>query len=158
MSEQRDEATGGVVPAAGRHRLHRSPARTHAMKVLYDDQEWSVVVGAAQLAGLRPSSYVAAQALMAAQVTAAATRDDGTRRSRAVAVPAVDREFLAELIQARVAVNRYGVNVNQAAAALNSTGQAPVWLEQAVEGARRAIERVDEASGLLARRLRRSTG
>lgn len=35
------------------------------MEVLYDDEEWAVVVQAAQLAGLRPSSYVAAQALTA---------------------------------------------------------------------------------------------
>ncbi len=115
------------------------------MKVLYDDQEWAVVVQATQMAGLRPSSYVAAQALTAAQVTVAATGGEGTRRRRAGAVPAADREMLAELMQARVAINRYGVNVNQAAAALNSTGQAPVWMEQAVAGARPAVERMDEA-------------
>ena len=128
------------------------------MKVLYDDEEWAVVVQAAQMAGLRPSSYVAAQALTAAQVTVVATGGDGSRRRRAGAVPAADRELLAELMQARVAINRFEVNVNQAVAALNSTGHAPVWLEQAVAGARRAVERVDEASGLLARRLQRSRG
>mgnify|MGYP000389074695 CR=1 FL=1 len=43
--------------------------------------------------------------------------------------PHQDRELLAELIQARLALRRYAVNlnVNQIAAALNSGGQAPVW-------------------------------
>jgi hypothetical protein len=56
-------------------------------------------------------------------------------------------------MQARAAVNRYGVNVNQAVAALHSLGRAPLWLDQAVAGARRAVERVDEAAALVARRL-----
>ena len=58
-------------------------------------------------------------------------------------------------MQARTAVNRYGVDVNQAVTALHRVGQAPVWLEQAVVGARRAVERVDEAAALVARRLSR---
>jgi len=42
----------GVAPAAaGRHRLHRSPARSHAMKVLYGDDEWVLLVQAAQMLG-----------------------------------------------------------------------------------------------------------
>ncbi len=61
-------------------------------------------------------------------------------------------------MQARTAVNRYGVNVNQAVAALHVVGQAPVWLEQTVAGAHRAVERVDEAAALVARRLSRGRG
>jgi hypothetical protein len=53
---------------ASRHRPHRSPARGHAMKVLYGDDEWALVVRAAQMLGLRPSSYVASAALSAAQL------------------------------------------------------------------------------------------
>ena len=64
-----------------------------------------------------------------------------------------DRELLAELIQARLALRRYGVNVNQVAAVLNSGGHAPVWLEQAVAGSNRAVARVDEATLALIRRL-----
>lgn len=45
--------------------------------------------------------------------------------------PAADRELLPELKQARTAVNRYGVNVNQAVAALRSVGNALLWLEKA---------------------------
>ena len=42
-------------------------------------------------------------------------------------------ELQRELFAARTAVNRTGVNLNQAVAALTSTGQAPVWLEHAVD-------------------------
>jgi len=154
------EVTGqSAAPAnAGRHRLHRSPARGHAMKVLYGDDEWALIVQAAQMLGLRPSGYVASAALSAAQLAVHPPQTDGTGRRRWVAAPAADRELLLELMQSRNAVNRYGVNVNQAVAALHSVGQAPVWLEQAVVGARRAVERVDEAAALVARRLSRGRG
>lgn len=146
------------APALGRHRHHRTPARRHALKVLYGDDEWSVVVQAAEIAGLRPSSYVATAALGAAEqvVHHETPSEQGTgRRGRvASATPTVDRELLGELIQARLALRRFAVNVNQAAAVLNSLGRAPVWLEQAVAGAVRAVERIDAAAGLVARRLR----
>ncbi len=128
------------------------------MKVLYGDDEWVLVVQAAQLLGLRPSSYVASAALSAAQLAVHPPQADGTGLRRGVVAPAADRELLLELMQARTAVNRYGVNVNQAVAALHSVGQAPVWLEQAVVGARRAVDRVDKATTLVARRLSRGRG
>jgi len=62
------------------------------------------------------------------------------------------REALAELMAARAAVRRFGVNVNQAVAALNATGEAPDWLGQAVEATVRAVGRVDAAAELLMRR------
>jgi hypothetical protein len=59
----------GEEATAGRHRQDRSPARGRALKVLYGDDELAAVQQAAALAGLRPSSYVAAAALaMARQV------------------------------------------------------------------------------------------
>jgi hypothetical protein len=128
----------GVV---GRHRLHRFPARRHAVKVLYGDDELAVVRRAAASAGLRPASYVAAAALASA---ADGRAPHGARQ---------DREALAELLHVRLAVHQYGVNLNQIAAILNSGGQAPGWLEQAVAGGDRALERIDEAARLLARRL-----
>jgi hypothetical protein len=154
-----DEVDGQRADVAeGRHRPHRSPARGHAMKVLYGDDEWALVVRAAQMLGLRPSSYVASAALSAAQLAVHPPQADGTGRRGWAAAPAADRELLLELMQARTAVNRYGVNVNQAVAALHSVGHAPVWLEQAVAGARRAVERVDEAASLVARRFSRGRG
>jgi hypothetical protein len=144
----------------GRHRHHRFPARPHALKVLYGDDEHAKILCAAEIAGLRPSSYVAVAALaMAEQVhsEAHAAADGpssaGERRRHATLTPHHDRELLAELIQARLALRRYGVNVNQIAAALNSGGAAPAWLERAVAGADRAVARLDIAAQALTRRL-----
>jgi hypothetical protein len=135
LAEVGDEAPGG------RHRLHRFPGRSHAFKVLYGDDEVAVVVLAAGQAGLRPSSYIAAAALaMAAGGTVQASSSG-------------DRQFLAELLQVRTAVRQYGVNLNQIAAKLNSGGEAPVWMQQAVAGGDRALASVDAAARLLARRL-----
>lgn len=150
------ETVGGVV-ALGRHRRHMFPARSHAVKVLYGEQERATVEVAAELADLRLSSYVAAAALLMAQRVV----EDGEGREqadRAPGRPAVvsareDRELLAELIRARLAVRRYGVNVNQAAAMLNRGGDVPVWLEQAIAGGNRAVARVDDAAAAVARRL-----
>ena len=126
--------------AVGRHRLHRFPARRHAVKVLYGDDELAVVRRAAAQAGLRPASYVAAAAL------ASATGGPAPHGGRQ------DREALAELLQVRLVVHQYGVNL-KAASALSSGDQAPGWLERAVADVDRALERIDEAARLLARRL-----
>ena len=66
---------------------------------------------------------------------------------------AISRELLAELVQARLALRRYAVNVNQIAAALNSSGAAPVWLDLAVAGADRAVARLDAVAQRPVRRL-----
>jgi hypothetical protein len=70
-----------------------------------------------------------------------------------VLTPHHDRELLAELVQARLALRRYAVNVNQIAAALNTSGVAPVWLDRAVAGADRAVDRLDVVAQRLVRRL-----
>jgi hypothetical protein len=143
---------------AGRHRRHRFPAREHALKVLYGDDELATVRQAAALSGLRPSSYVAAAALaMARQVAVdgpdAAAVSESPGRASAALTPTQDRELLAELMRSRVAVRRFGTNVNQAVAALHSGQEPPVWLEQAVAGCERAVARLDEAAAAVARRL-----
>ena len=51
-------------------------------------------------------------------------------------------------------MRRFGGNVNQAVAALNSTGEAPEYLVRAVELTARAVRRVDEAAEALMRRAR----
>ena len=157
-----DSLLGPEVEAAasGRHRQHRFPARPHALKVLYGDDEQAMILRAAEIAGLRPSSYVAAAALaMAEQVHSdrhakqVDESDGGDQRRHAALTPHQDRELLAELVQARLALRRYAVNVNQIASALNSTGVAPVWLDRAVAGADRAVDRLDAVAQGLARRL-----
>lgn len=144
---------------AGRHRRHRFPAREHTVKARYDSQELAVVQQAAGAAGMRPGGYVASAALRMAQqllerdsTATAGVAPAGTGRP-AVVTDREDQVMLAELIQARLALRRYGVNLNQAALVLNSGGQAPVWLQQAVAGGDRAVARVDQAAAALARRL-----
>jgi hypothetical protein len=104
------EAAGGPRGAFVRDRAHGFPGRRNALKVLYDDAEVASVRAAAQLAGLTPTGFVAAA---------------GLTQSGAGVAPAssVDRALLAELLQGRTALGRYGVNLNQAVAALKA---APV--------------------------------
>jgi len=149
-----------AVSKLGRHRRHRFPARPHAFKVLYSDDEHSIILRAADIAGLRPSGYVAAAALaMAEQVHGdrhpkqADEHNEADQRRESVLTPHHDRELLAELVQARLALRRYAVNVNHIAAALNSSGVAPVWLDRAVAGADRAVDRLDAVAQRLVRRL-----
>jgi hypothetical protein len=148
----------GVGRVLGRHRRHQSPARDHVVKVLYAPAERAAVEQAAGLAGLRPSSYVAwAAVAMAEQVLdgprSGVQGSEPTSAADRVRSVSGDRELLAELIQARLALRRFGVNLNQAVAALHSGAPAPAWLEQAVAGGDRAVARVDAAAAALARRL-----
>lgn len=166
----RREASGA------RHRQHVFPGRGLVVKARYTEDEQAAVAHAAELAGLRPAGFVATAALLVARALAGDEHDGaqvlagddvgavhGAEDARApelggrpvlVAWSAGEnRHLLEELIQARLALRRYGVNVNQAVAALNSGGQAPVWLEQAVAGSDRAVARVDEATVALTRRL-----
>jgi hypothetical protein len=134
------EPAGGERAAFVRDRTHRFPGRRNALKVLYDDVEVASVRAAAQLAGLTPTGYVAAAGLSLAG-------------SGVAPASSADRALLAELLQGRTALGRYGVNLNQAVAALNSGAGAPVWLLQAVSGCARASERMDRATVALSRRL-----
>ena len=110
------------------------------VKVRYDEREHAVLAAAAERAGLTIAGFLAGAGLSVA--------GEGPSPSQAA-----DRELLAELVQLRLVIRRYAVNVNQAVAALHSTGQAPVWLSQAVAGAHRAVLSVDAAtSGLAGRR------
>ena len=142
-----------VLP--GRHRRHRFPARAHVVKVLYDDEERGTVAQAAELAGLRPSSFVAAAALRMAQRQLAPPSADSSAPAAGEAgwLPAEDRDVLTELIQARLELRRYGTNVNQAVAALNSGQYSALQLAAAARAADRAVARVDAAAAAVARRL-----
>ncbi len=134
----RQDAGSPAAPVVVRHRPHRFPGRDRVVKVRYDEQEHQQLTEAAARAGLTPSGFLAAAGLSVAT---------GQRPP----APVVDREVLGELLALRTAVTRYGVLVNQALAAWHSTGNAPVWLQQAMHGAHRAVRRVDEATDCLVR-------
>jgi hypothetical protein len=133
------DAADESVVAVARHRRHRFPARTESLRARYDRDELAVVVAAAARAGMTPSGYVAATALAVAS---------DSRPPDASG----DRELLAELLQAQLAVRRYAVNVNQGIAALHSGAGAPVWLQRAAAGCDRAVDRLDEVTSLLLQR------
>jgi hypothetical protein len=123
------EALSRVV----RHRRHQFPARDRVVKVRYDDREHAALAAAADRAGLTVAGFLAGAGLSVA--------GQGLAPSQAA-----DRELLAELLRLRLAIRRYAVNVNQAVAALHSTGEAPVWLSRAVAGAHQAVLGADAAT------------
>jgi hypothetical protein len=140
--QELDGMPGGSGDTAGpviRHRRHRFPARTRVVKARYDEQEYAALTAAAARAGLTAAGFLAKAGLSAA--------GEGRAPSQTA-----DREVLAELLRLRAVIRRYAVNVNQAVAALHSTGQVPVWLSQAVEGADRAVRSADAATREIARR------
>jgi hypothetical protein len=133
------DGVAGASPSVVRHRKHRFPARDRVVKVRYDDHELAVLAGAADRAGLTVAGFLAGAGLSVA--------GQGPPPSQAA-----DRELLAELLQLRLAIRRYAVNVNQAVAALHSTGDVPVWLSRAVAGADRAVRSADAATRRVAGR------
>jgi len=105
------------------------------------EQEYEELDTAAAQAGLARGAYAAIATLAAA---------------RGLMNPADSplRQALTELIRAAGLVRRIGVNLNQAVAKLNATGQRSAdLLPYAVESMRRA-ERLDAAAENVRRRLR----
>jgi cytolysin (calcineurin-like family phosphatase) len=109
--------------------------------------EHAQVLAAAGRAGLTPTGFVAQAALAAARDETSTMTFGET--SVAVAPPSSAeyealRDVQAALFDACTAVNRVGVNLNQAVAALNATGQPPVWLETVVTMCARRLAALDE--------------
>ena len=135
-----DHASGVEAEALSRvvrHRRHHFPARDRVVKVRYDDREHAELAAPADRAGLTVAGFrVGAGRAVAGQ---------GPAPSQAA-----DRELLAERLRLRLrlrlAIRRYAVNVNQAVAALHSTGDAPVWLSRAVAAAHQAVLSADAAT------------
>jgi hypothetical protein len=59
-----------------------------------------------------------------------------------------------QLFEARTAVNRFGLNVNQAVTALHATGQHEPALSRAVALCARAVQRLDAVVNEIDGRLR----
>ncbi len=136
-----------VPPAtrAGRHRDHQRPARPHAVLVRLSDEEHQAIHDAASRTHLTATGFTAMAAL--ASATATAGPESGQ-------TAAALRDLQQELFAARRAVNMYASNVNQAAAAYNSTGQLPDWIVEAVTLCASAVARIDQVTGRIRRRLR----
>src|SRR5229473_5820796 len=127
--------------AQGARRSRHGGRRLHRVEFALTEEEFGVLELAAGRAGLARGAYAAEAALAAA-------------RGTATSADTPLREALAELIRASGLVRRIGVNLNQAVARLNATGQRSAdLLPYAAESFRRA-ERLDAAAETVRRRLR----
>ncbi|MBO2462694.1 hypothetical protein [Actinomadura violacea] len=109
------------------------------MRIALSEQEHAVMAAAAASEGLALGAFVAQASLAAAQ-------------GRVVSEYAVLREALAAVLLAAGQVQRVGVNLNQAVAALNS-GELVEQLRWYAQAAARAIERLDDLAQELRHRL-----
>jgi hypothetical protein len=142
-----EQRVNGPRPRVGRDRRHLFPGRDRRISPSFNATEHAEVTAAARRAGLTPTGFCAVAALAAA-------------RGEQSAAPPASAEYEAvarlqsELFDTRAAVNRVGSNLNQAVAALNSTGEAPVWLHTAVAMCARAVQALDEVISAIHRRIR----
>ncbi len=130
-----------VRTVRSRRRCRESSRRVRSVRFSLTDEEYREVGAAAAHAGMAKGAYAALATLAAA---------------RGLMNPADSpfRQALTELIRAAGLARRIGVNLNQAVAKLNATGQRPAdLLPYAAESMRRA-ERLDAAAETLRRRLR----
>ena len=131
----------GVASVRSRRRSRQAVGRVRSVRFGLTEEEFDEVGAAAAEAGLARGAY-------AAQATLAAAR------GRMNPADSPFRQALTELIRAAGLVRRIGVNLNQAVAKLNATGQRSADLvPYAAESLRRA-ERLDAAAEAVRRRLR----
>jgi len=140
-----DEPAGVVGWPRGRDRRHLYPGRPKRVAATFTEQEMADIQAAAAAVGMTPTGYLAEAGLAAARGTPPATLDPAWERLA---------ELQAALFDIRVAVGRIGTNLNQAVAAFNTTGKAPVWLDRAVALCERRMVRVDSVIEMVAGRLR----
>jgi len=127
--------------AQGSRRSRQQAGRPYRVHFSLTEQEFAALEAAAGRAGLARGAYAAQVVLAAAQGTSAGP-------------DAPFREALRELIRASGLVRRIGVNLNQAVAKLNATGQrSGDLLPYAAESLRRA-ERLDAAADQVRKALR----
>lgn len=127
--------------AQGSRRSRQAARRPHRVEFALTAEEFEVLDAAAGRAGMARGAYAAEAALAAARGTATAAD-----------VPL--RDALAELVRASGLVRRIGVNLNQAVAKLNATGQRSGDLLPYVAESLRRAERLDAAAEDVRKALR----
>jgi hypothetical protein len=139
MATHDNERCPGGVPVGRRSR--QSHRRCQRVEFSLTDEEFGDLAAAASRAGLARGAYAAEAALSVA---------------RGVTCPADSpfREALREFVRAAGLVRRIGVNLNQAVAKLNATGQRSGDLLPYAEACLRRAERLDAAAEEIRRRLR----
>jgi len=126
-------AQAGGRAVQGSRRSRQQARRDYRVEFTLTATEFAAVRDAADRAGLARGAY-AAQAVLAA-----AHGDPGPQQQ-------VPREALRELIRAAGLIRRIGVNLNQAVAMLNATGQRSADLDAYASESIRRARRVDAAA------------
>ena len=125
---------------AGR-RLRQPVRRLRRVEFSLTDEEFAELGAAAARAGLARGAY-AAEAALSASRGMTSSADSGLR------------EALGEFVRAAGLVRRIGVNLNQAVAKLNATGQRSGDLLPYAAECLRRVERLDAAAEEVCKRLR----
>ena len=130
------------VPAPSRRRARQAVRRSRTIRFDLTEAEFGEIRAAAEQAGLARGAFAARAALAVA-------------RGGGLPDESPQRQALGEFIRAAGLVRRIGVNLNQAVARLNATGQrSGDLLPYAVESLRR-VHLLDQAADELRRQLRR---
>jgi hypothetical protein len=141
MSDTREQDGRQVAGSRSRRRPRLAAGRPRTVRFDLTEAEFTELQQAAGRAGLAKGAYAAEAALAAA-------------RGTVTAPDAPSREALAEMIVAVGLVRRIGVNLNQAVAKLNATGQRPGELVPCAQACVRRVERLDAAAEQLRKALR----
>src|ERR1700676_1552583 len=123
----------GRGEAQGARRPRQQARRDRRVGFSLTGEEYALLEAAAGRAGRATAAYAAEEALTAAQ-------------GRSMEQDSVLHELLRELIRASGLVRRIGVNLNQAVAKLNATGQRSGELLPYAEESIRRAERLDAAA------------
>jgi hypothetical protein len=144
-----DPGSAGPAVQGRRYRPRGETVRDRRLTPRFTEAELSAIRSAADATQMTLTGFCALAAL------AVARRQPGEVGRAGEAHAGVEElaEMQRELFAARNAVNRAGVNLNQAVAALNSTGPPPVWLEHAVSRVVDAVREVDRVVAQIHRRL-----
>jgi hypothetical protein len=122
--------------------------RRRTVRFALAEAEFADLDAAAARAGVAKGAFAAEAALAVARGTTATAPDDGLR------------DVLAELVRAAGLVRRIGINLNQAVAKLNTTGQRSgdlvPYAAEAIRRARHLDVVADQVRTALPARTRRS--
>jgi hypothetical protein len=129
-----------VAGSPSRRRPRQYDARPRSVRLPLTEEEFADLEEAAGRAGLAKAAYAAEAALAAA-------------RGKAAEPDALFQDALAEVIHAAGLVRRIGVNLNQAVAKLNATGQAPGELVPCARICMRRAEHLDAVAEQLRKTL-----
>jgi len=141
MSTTTASNTAARVAAPAGRRSRQPVKRSRRVEFSLTEEEYGELGCAAARAGLARGAYAAEAALAVA-------------RGSASPMDSHFRELLGEFVRAAGLVRRIGVNLNQAVAKLNATGQrSGDLLPYAAESLRR-VERLDAVAEDLRRKLR----